>query len=388
MRPHQKTALYLRTRVAEPMSGRSALTVNEILQDNEGVGPGFDALRLLLSLWVFILHSFVVCWGPEFAGEFAANPLHRILITPVLPMFFIVSGYLVTGSAFRTQNTLAFLLFRSLRIAPALIVEVTLSAMVLGPLLTAKSMADYFSDPLFAKYFLNITGSLHFFLPGLFESNPVSGIVNLNLWTLKPEFYCYLLIALLIFSKLIFNRTYFSLLGFVVLIAAAAYVIRGKNLQNFLAVVDWKFLIFSFILGCLAYHWNHRIVVNRGGAIAAALIACLAFMHPLLIIFGLLAVTYLVVNIGMCKLYLPGFLRNEDCSYGIYLFGFPIQQTLVHFLPSDVTNGFTVLLLGLPLTVAFAMLSWRLVEKPTLKLKKRFKGRYRSATPEPIADTR
>ena len=91
------------------MSVRSALTVNDILKDNEGVGPGFDALRLLLSLWVFILHSFVVCWGAKSAGEFAANPFHRILITPVLPMFFIVSGYLVTGSALRTQNTLTFL---------------------------------------------------------------------------------------------------------------------------------------------------------------------------------------------------------------------------------------------------------------------------------------
>lgn len=356
------------------MSGRSALTVNDILKHNEGVGPGFDALRLGLSLWVFILHSFVVCWGPELAAEFAANPLHRITITPVLPMFFIVSGYLVTGSALRTKNTLTFLSFRTLRIAPALIVEVTLSAVVLGPLLTDKSLADYFSDPLFARYFLNITGSLHFFLPGLFESNPVSGIVNLNLWTLKPEFYCYLLIALLMFSRLLFNRTYFSSLAFVVLIAAAAYVIRGKNLQNFLAVVDWKFLIFSFILGCLAYHWNHWIVVSRGRAVAAALIACLAFMHPLLILFGLLAATYLVVYVGMCRLYPPGFLRNGDYSYGIYLFGFPIQQTLVHFLPSEFTNGFVVLLLGLPLTVALAMLSWGLVEKPTLRLKNRFKG--------------
>jgi peptidoglycan/LPS O-acetylase OafA/YrhL len=369
------------------VSVRSALTVNDILKDNEGVGPGFDTLRLLLSLWVFTLHSFVVCWGAESAGEFAANPFHRILITPVLPMFFIVSGYLVTGSALRTQNTLTFLSFRALRIGPALIVEVTLSAMVLGPWLTEKSLLEYFSDPLFARYFLNITGNLHFFLPGLFESNPVSGIVNLNLWTLKPEFYCYLLISLLMFSKVIFNRRYFTLLGLVVLIAAAAYVVRGKNLHNFLAVVDWKFLILAFILGCLAYHWNHRIIVNRGRAMTAVLIACFAFMHPSLIIFGLLAVTYLVVYIGTCKLYLPGFLRDGDYSYGIYLFGFPIQQTLVHFLPSGLTNGFTVLALGLPLTVAFAILSWTLVEKPTLKLKKRFKRSYQSVTPAPIADT-
>ncbi len=367
------------------VTAKCALTAADILDDNKGVGPGFDAQRLLLSLWVFALHAFAVCWGAEFAGEFAANPLHRIVIAPVLPMFFIVSGYLVTGSAIRTKGILTFLLFRALRIAPALIVEVSLSAVILGPWLTDKSLPEYFTDPMFFEYFLNITGSLHFFLPGLFAHNPVNGIVNLNLWTLKPEFYCYLFISLLMFSRLMFSRKYFSLLGLLVLFAAAAYVIRGRNLQNFLAVPDWKFLILGFILGCLAYHWNDRIVMTGAGAVIAVLIACVAFAYPPLIMFGLLAVTYLVVYLGTRKLYLPGFLRNGDYSYGIYLFGFPIQQTLVHFLPSEFTSGLIVLVLGLPLTLAVAMFSWNFVEKPTLKLKNRFKPGYDAATrPAPL----
>ena len=367
------------------MNAGRGVTAADILDDNRGAGPGFDALRLLLSLWVFVLHSFAVCWGAEFAGEFAANPLHRIIITPVLPMFFIVSGYLVTGSAIRTKSILTFLSFRALRIAPALVVEVTLSAVVLGPWLTEKSLSEYFTDPLFIKYFLNITGSLHFFLPGLFAHNPVNGIVNLNLWTLKPEFYCYLFISLLIFSKLMFSRKYFSLLGLLVLFAAAAYVVGGKNLQNFVAVADWKFLILGFILGCSAYHWNDRIVVTGGRAMIAVLVACLAFAYPPLIILGLLAATYLIVYLGMRKLYLPGFLRNGDYSYGIYLFGFPIQQTLVYFLPSEFTNGLIVLVFGLPLTLAVAMFSWNFVEKPTLKLKNRLKPGYDAAArPAPL----
>jgi peptidoglycan/LPS O-acetylase OafA/YrhL len=366
------------------VSERSFATADKILSDNGGVGPGFDALRLLFSLWVFSLHSFAVCWGTELTGEFAASPFHRIMITPVLPMFFIVSGYLVTGSAFRIQNTLTFLCFRAFRIAPALIVEVTLSAMVLGPWLTEKSLIEYFSDPMFARYFLNIVGSLHFLLPGLFLSNPVNGIVNVNLWTLLPEFFCYLLISILMFSKLIFNRKYFSLFGVMALIAAAAYVIRGKNLANFVAVVDWKFLVLGFVFGCLAYHWNHKIIVSRGRAMTALLIACLAFMHPSLILFALLAATYLVVYVGMCRIHLPACLRGGDYSYGIYLFGFPIQQTLVYLLPSHLMSGYTVLAVGLPLTVAFAVVSWHLVEKPALRLKKRFKSSYRRPELHPV----
>jgi peptidoglycan/LPS O-acetylase OafA/YrhL len=289
-------------------------------------------------------------------------------------MFFVVSGYLVTGSAIRTKNNSTFLLFRALRIAPALIVEVTLSALILGPWLTEKSLLEYFSDPLFFKYFLNIVGSVHLFLPGLFAHNPLPGVVNANLWTLKPEFFCYLFISLLIVSRLIFSRRYFTLLGLLILCVATAYVVRGGNLQNFVAVVDWKFLILAFILGCLIFHWNDRIVLTGRRAMIAVLVACVASVYPPLIILDLFALTYLVVYVGTRKLHLPVVLRDGDYSYGIYLFGAPIQQTLVHFLPPENTNTLTVLLYGLPLTLGVAMLSWNFVEKPTLRLKRRFKS--------------
>jgi peptidoglycan/LPS O-acetylase OafA/YrhL len=109
-----------------------------------------------------------------------------------------------------------------------------------------------------------------------------------------------------------------------------------------------------------------------GRAIVAILIAWASLMYPPLIIVGLAALTYIVVYIGMCKIYLPAFLLKGDYSYGVYLFGFPIQQTLVYFLPPEYRNGVVILLLGLPLTLAFAITSWNLVEKPILRLKNKF----------------
>src|SRR3954471_1056593 len=125
------------------------LTAADILKVHNGNGPGFDALRLLLAVWVFTLHAMFICEGAEAAEAFAADPIHKLLVKPVLPMFFIVSGYLVAGSAIRTRAVSTFLLFRTLRIAPALIVEVTLCALVLGPCLSEKNLSEYFSDPLF-----------------------------------------------------------------------------------------------------------------------------------------------------------------------------------------------------------------------------------------------
>jgi peptidoglycan/LPS O-acetylase OafA/YrhL len=142
-------------------------TVEDILLINNGVGPGFDSVRLFLAVWVFTLHAMLTCMKPAAAMEFAADPLHRIIISPVLLMFFAVSGYLVTGSAIRTKSVSIFLLFRAFRIAPALIMEVTLSVMILGPWLTEMTLAEYFRDPLFFRYFLNVLGGVQFYLPGL-----------------------------------------------------------------------------------------------------------------------------------------------------------------------------------------------------------------------------
>ena len=78
-----------------------------------------------------------------------------------------------------------------------LLTEVSLSALVLGPLLTTWPLGDYFSDPNFFRCFGNVVGHIHFALPGLFLQNPAAGMVNVNLWTLPGEFYCYLSVAIL-----------------------------------------------------------------------------------------------------------------------------------------------------------------------------------------------
>ncbi|TYL92049.1 acyltransferase [Bradyrhizobium rifense] len=350
------------------------LTAADILRINGGAGPGFDALRLLLSVWVFTFHAMFICDGPDAAEAFASDPIHGVFVKPVLPMFFIVSGYLVTGSAVRTRGVSIFLLFRALRILPALIVEIALSALILGPWLTVKTSSEYFSDPLFIRYFLNIIGSVQFFLPGLFLQNPVPGAVNLNLWTLRPEFFCYLFIASMIATKAIFSRKLCTLAALATILLTALYMLRGGQLYNFVGVPDWKMLIGSFVFGCCAFHWNNRLIMSGGNAVIAFLVASVAAMYSSLIVVGLLALTYLVIFAGTRKVRLPALLRGGDYSYGIYLFGFPIQQTLVCLLPTEYRHGSVVLMLGLPLTLAFAMFSWNFVEKPASQLKTKIKG--------------
>ena len=59
-------------------------------------------------------------------------------------------------------------------------------------------------------------------------------------------------------------------------------------------------------------------------------------------------------------------LRRNDISYGVYIFHMPIVNLLI-YLEIKGFAGFWVAFIG---TVVFATLSWFLVEKPALRLKK------------------
>jgi peptidoglycan/LPS O-acetylase OafA/YrhL len=86
-------------------------------------------------------------------------------------VFFFISGFLIAASLER-NDTRGYLASRALRILPALIVCVSLSVFVLGPLLT--SSADYWRDP---RTWRLPVGQWHpvvhrYDLPGVFESLP------------------------------------------------------------------------------------------------------------------------------------------------------------------------------------------------------------------------
>ena len=59
--------------------------------------------------------------------------------------------------------------------------------------------------------------------------------------------------------------------------------------------------------------------------------------------------------------------RIGDLSYGIYIYGFPIQQTLMHYFKF---NYLELMLYSLIIAFIFAYFSWYFIEEKALKLKK------------------
>jgi peptidoglycan/LPS O-acetylase OafA/YrhL len=357
-------------------------TFGSILDRHRGEGPGFAVLRLGLAIAILWIHARFLSRisVPAETGVAALSGPHHTWTGPshvffifMVPAFFALSGFLVTGSALRLRATLPFLTFRVLRILPALLVEVTLSALILGALFTRLPLSSYFRDPQFFRYFGNIVGWITFQLPGVFESNYVS-IVNGNLWTLPAEFDCYLITAAFMITGLAYNRVALTAIMVVVTI-----VLVGLNTFSDFAVTPEQLfphtVTYYFFVGMLFYHWR-EYVSARWELFALAAIGSYVFLNFFHTIYlAPIFVTYFTIFLGVKALPEFKWLRTRDYSYGIYLYGYPIIQALVACVPQLRGHGALVFILGAACTMAFAAMSWHVIERRALALKSQLPAR-------------
>jgi|FLYM01.1.fsa_nt_gi peptidoglycan/LPS O-acetylase OafA/YrhL len=353
-------------------------TVGQIIDENHGVGQGFDLLRVALAFAVIFRHCFPITAGNDAA---ASSGVLWTATMAIVPIFFILSGFLVTGSALRL--TLGkFVASRVLRIVPALVVDTVVTIVLIGAIFTTFSLDEYLFNEQTAAYLLNIFGFIHYYLPGVFENNPIPGVVNGALWTIPPELGCYIVISILIFIKWVrdWKKTLFMAIALLVGIVAAPLLPESTPyFVKRLASHPGAMLVPAFLIGSVLYLKRHAIpyspvlfwisvamIVGSGFVLPEAVFSVMPSATALALPFY----AYVTVYLGVTKLpKLPYFSRG-DYSYGIYLYGFPIQQAIV--VATGVTNPFTLFALTvLPVTL-LATFSWHWVEKPTLRLRKGF----------------
>jgi peptidoglycan/LPS O-acetylase OafA/YrhL len=89
----------------------------------------------------------------------------------------------------------------------------------------------------------------------------------------------------------------------------------------------------------------------------------------LMVLFPILA-SYPLIALGMTSsISLGNAARFGDLSYGTYLYGWPIEQ-VVRSLAGERLSGWPLFLISFPLAAACGWLSWHLVEKHALVLKR------------------
>lgn len=344
-------------------------TLEAAIERTHARSRGFDYLRIGLALAVVLWHSTRVSY-PGMAMEGWYRPLFGL----VLPMFFALSGYLVSGSLMRVRSIHEFVALRAMRIIPALAVDTFIAIMVIGALFTTFPLHDYFTSHKTWRYLLNIVGDIHFYLPGVFKDNPKPGMVNASLWTIPFELECYLAIILLRLTGVIKSLK-------ALIITTAVLQVLVPILDHFsheslsdIKAVPGRVLVLAFLYGVILYFGRARVVLSFPLFAAALVVGGLCMMFGQAAYFVGLPAAYAAVYLGMLDPPKIPVLMDGDYSYGVYLYSYPIQQAVTHMLPSAYREWWINIALTLPLVGVCAAFSWHVIEKPILSKRKEIIG--------------
>lgn len=329
----------------------------------------FDFLRLFGALIVILGHGLALAGRAPEIPVILGYPLQSVGVL----IFFSISGYLITASWSRRKNPFTYLLARCLRIFPALIFVVLITALVIGPWVSVLPRDDYFDNPGTSTYIVNnIKLWVTFPLPGVWDDLPLPSVANGSLWTLFVEFLCYLAVPLLfIFPR--FIRPLAALIALIVTIRLAEAPIEESPLFWAVRLRDaagmWAFFAAGALLRLLSerFSWfRFRADVAVAGVVLAFLGTGMAPSFALEV--TSVTVAYAVLTIGLARTpYLARSARFGDFSYGLYLWAFPVQQLVIDRWGVQRMSINLILVVGI--TLACAVVSWYLVERPSMKVK-------------------
>ncbi len=341
-------------------------------------GPNsIGALRLWFAVTVLLFHGWALsghhtpALGQHEYDEVALNG------------FFAVSGLLVTRSGMRLSVP-RFLWHRALRILPAFWACLLLVAFVVAPLgwlhdtgslrgypLTGShgALAYITDNALIRMRFYDIAGTptgTFFPLPG--SGMPVAW--DGSLWTLWWEALCYLGIAALATVGLLRRRPVLAVGAALLLLAAVHPLAAGGALLSAPFSTGLARFGLHFLAGSVLYLYAERIPLSGRLAAAAALALGASFFITDQHLLSALPMAYLVAWLAV-RLPLHRVGSRRDLSYGLYIYGFPIQQLATVYGLHRLGAG-VYLLLTTVVTVLLAVASWTVVEAPALRQKNRW----------------
>ena len=317
----------------------------------------FDFMRFAAAAVIVVTHAYALRLG--YVGIGMYDPV-ELMGRAGLAVLLTTSGYLIAMSWISTASPLRFAWKRLLRVVPALILAIFITLFVIGPLMTSLSPGDYFSA-LFSPTGL---ATAPFFEDGsaigLFQENPWT-YVNGSLWTIPVEVAMYGVVALLGIAGLLRR---WGAIPALIIVNALAWIYWFDDPR----MAKVRFTLY-FLIGAYLYLNRERIAYRPAIAGALLLLLILPVMTPLQTVAGVIAIPYLTIYAAHLPVpYLNAFGRPGDFSYGIYIYHYPVQQTLI-----QATGNMLLLpaLFGLSFAATFALafFSWHVVEKRALSAK-------------------
>lgn len=330
-----------------------------------------DLIRLLAALDVAIKHGMVhlevgLAWERWFG------------LFPGVPIFFLISGFLIYRSCENSGSLRRFAANRFLRLFPGLwaCFIVSLGLVFATGYLKWQALGDpsflaWAAAQLSFAQFYNWDGMRGF----------GSGVLNGSLWTISVELQFYaltpiawfllrgrphaMLATILVFlafnvgflafvdlSTTVGKLTMVTFVPWFYMFLLGAWVSTTPGVLDRLMAIRWRWLLLAYAIGVgvsvglgLPYLGNDvspLVFLPIGGIVLKA-----AFAWPEIA---------------------DRLLRRNDISYGIYIYHMPVINVLMYV---GLLRTTTWLVIGVAATVGLAVLSWLLVERPALKLKRR-----------------
>lgn len=326
----------------------------------------FDFLRFFAASAVVIGHCY---W---LSGQGEVEPVRLFTGSMdtadiAVNLFFVMSGFLIAASWINSRSTLDFAAKRALRIFPALAISTLLTTFVVGPLATGLSLGEYLLNSQTVRYLSNMALITQFHLPGVFADNPFPNTVNGSVWTLPYEVLMYTTLLLLGLFKL-FGRIAVLLVP-LALILIHFHLAPSLGLESDILRKTTRLGMF-FFLGSALYLYRTSLPWNWKVALTLLALTLLSARTELWFYFHVLTLPYLTIYLAHLKIFrLSRFGRYGDFSYGIYIYSFPLQQLLMHWLGPQLPLP-AFMALSLTVSIIIAAVSWHLIESPSLHLKR------------------
>ncbi len=366
----------------------------------------FDLLRLVAALQVVYFH---IQFHMRTDMGALATPLRWVLgpLTGV-PIFFVISGFLVSASFERNPDYRIYARKRIVRIFPALWVCLAVTVAVLAG---AGQLGDVAFTPKFAVWLvaqLSLGQALHLAAFRDFAT----GIPNASLWTISVEVLFYATVPVL--YRLIVRRgrrqtetARLIVLGVASFMLATVLVSRdpealraGTTALN-LTPLPYLYL---FLIGILCqrnfdriarwtvgqalwwiggYYLLVGLIPTRRCTVALGWCPPQAgFRHAPIFLFSQLVLGGAVIAVAFSGRSLSErLLRGNDVSYGTYLFHMLIVNVAV---AAGITGHGWLTPVIIVASVVAGWLSWQVVERPAVR---RWRGRTVSRSTLPLAAT-
>lgn len=326
----------------------------------------FDLIRLFAASQVVVTHAIYLLHieKPFFWSVLAA--------LPGVPIFFVISGFLISASFERKSSLKSYTKNRLLRIYPALWCLVIVTILVAT--LFGIDFANYQAIP---WVFSQFVGAIY--TPGFLREFGF-GSYNGALWTIPIELQFYIVLPFFywLFRK---NSTSYFLWAWVAFIAIAIAIrigfptmgVKGAETQ-LEKLIHCTFVphFYLFLTGVIMQKmeiYKSRFIINKG---IYWLVAYIAFhsVAPASIATDFICYLFLAivtVSIAYSMTWIShSLLKGNDISYGVYIYH---CLWINVFIELGIGGSTKYLLLLFVCTYIAAFLSWKMVEKPFLRRK-------------------